>query len=289
MELTPDRRRVVFTLFDGYTYAEITDQDRYKQRRPFESMKFSKQILTFDFSEFKLSRTNEQLFKSHYSMLNVKQLNKSIDSLSKYRIKRIDFFKKKFLRGYTVLGKNDTIIDTLLVKADTSTVFDSIKYPLLQNFDREAQAEIIQLAQAKARNAKEDAYIYGNEQENRIQVISKHEVAWHQKFRLSVACLIFFFIGAPLGAIIRKGGLGMPVVVSVLFFVLYHVVTMMGEKAVKTGEWATIPGIWMSTFLILPIGLFLTYKATTDAPLLDAESWKKSLERFNFFKKIKKS
>jgi lipopolysaccharide export system permease protein len=288
MQLTPNKRKVVFTLFDGYTYAEITDQDRYKEKRPFESMKFSEQKLTFDLSEFQLSRTNEQLFKSHYSMLNIKQLNKSIDSLSSYRIQRIDFFKKKFVRGYSVLGKNDTILDTLLVQADTCLLLDSLTYPLVYNFDREVQAEIVQLAQGQARNAKEDAHIYYNELESRSQVISKHEVAWHQKFRLSVACLIFFFIGAPLGAIIRKGGLGLPVVVSVLFFVLYHVVTMMGEKAVKTGEWEPIPGIWMSTFLILPIGLFLTYKATTDAPLLDAESWKKSLERFNFIKKLKK-
>ncbi len=287
MELTPNKSKVVFTLFDGYTYAEITDQDGYKKKRPFESTKFSKQKLTFDLSEFQLSRTNEQLFKSHYSMLNIKQLNKSIDSLSAYRIQRIDFFKKKFVRGYTVLGKNDTILDTLLVQADTSLLLDSITCPLIHNFEREAQVEIIQSAQGKARNAKEDAYIYNNELESRAQVISKHEVAWHQKFRLSVACLIFFFIGAPLGAIIRKGGLGLPVVVSVLFFVLYHVVTMMGEKAVKTGEWDAFFGIWLSTFLILPIGLFLTYKATTDAPLLDAESWKKSLERFNFLKKRK--
>ncbi len=287
MQLTPNKRKVVFTLFDGYTYAEITDQDRYKEKRPFESMKFSKQKLTFDLSEFQLSRTNEQLFKSHYSMLNIKQLNKSIDSLSSYRIQRIDFFKKKFVRGYSVLGKNDTILDTLLVQADTCLLLDSLTYPLIYNFDREVQAEIVQLAQVQARNAKEDAHIYYNELESRSQVISKHEVAWHQKFRLSVACLIFFFIGAPLGAIIRKGGLGLPVVVSVLFFVLYHVVTMMGEKAVKTGEWDAHFGIWVSTFLILPIGLFLTYKATTDAPLLDAESWKKSLERFNFLKKRK--
>jgi len=111
---------------------------------------------------------------------------------------------------------------------------------------------------------------------------------WHQKLKLSLACLIFFFIGAPLGAIIRKGGLGLPVVVSVVFFVLYHVVTITGEKASLTGEWNVIFGSWLSTALILPLGLFLTYKATTDAPLLDAESWKRFFEKFKFLKLKKK-
>ena len=286
MELTPDKKNVIFILYDGYTYAEIIDQKKHEKTRPFERMKFSEEKLTFDLSEFKLNRTNEQLFKSHYSMLNIKQLDKAIDSLSKYRIKRMDFFKKKFIRTDKFLVKNDTLLDTLLIRADTMKI-DTLKYPLLANFDKEAQLAIIQNAQDKARNAEEDAYNNRNEMENRIQVLAKHEVAWHQKFRLSFACLIFFFIGAPLGAIIRKGGLGLPVVVSVLFFVLYHVVTMMGEKAVKTGEMDVVTGIWLSTFLILPIGLFLTYKATTDAPLLDAESWKRIMERFNLVKKWK--
>jgi len=289
MELTPDQKKVIFTLYDGYTYSEITDQKKYKERRPFERMKFSKQELTFDLTEFQLNRTNEELFKSHYSMLNIKQLNESIDSLSLQRLARLDFYKEKFIRGYNFLGKNDTVIDTLLLQnkkpvADTLNI-DSLQYPLYKNFKKEALVEIMDMAQKNARYTKDDAYNYGNEYESRRQVITKHQVVWHQKFKLSIACLLFFFIGAPLGAIIRKGGLGLPVVVSVIFFVLYHIVSMTGEKAAKTGEWDVVTGIWLSTILILPMGLFLTYKATTDAPLLDSESWKKSLEKFNIFKK----
>jgi len=103
--------------------------------------------------------------------------------------------------------------------------------------------------------------------------------------------LDFLFIGAPLGAIIRKGGLGFPVVVSVLFFVIYHITSITGEKAALTGEWNVIFGIWMSTLIILPMGLFLTWKATTDAPLLDAESWTRFFGKFkgilDIFKKRK--
>lgn len=299
MELTPDQKRVIFTLYDGYTYSEITDQKKYKETRPFERMKFSKQELTFDLSEFQLNRTNEELFKSHYSMLNIKQLNESIDSLSKQRIARLDFYKEKFIRGYNYLGKNDTILDTLLVKVDTgladtlssnkapsdTLTVDTLTLPVQRNYEKQALIEIVDMAQKNARNLKDDAHNYGNEYDSRRQVITKHQVVWHQKFKLSIACLLFFFIGAPLGAIIRKGGLGLPVVVSVIFFVLYHIVSMTGEKAAKTGEWGVIIGVWLSTILILPLGLFLTYKATTDAPLLDSESWKKTLEKFNIFKK----
>jgi lipopolysaccharide export system permease protein len=294
MELTPDQKRVIFTLYDGYTYSEITDQKRYKETRPFERMKFSKQEMTFDLSEFQLNRTNEELFKSHYSMLNIKQLNESIDSLSTQRIARLDFYKEKFIRGYNYLGKNDTILDTLLaqkksgitdtIPADTIAM-DTLTYPLQKNFEKKALIEIVDMAQKNARNLKDDAHNYGNEYETRRQVITKHQVVWHQKLKLSIACLLFFFIGAPLGAIIRKGGLGLPVVVSVVFFVFYHIVSMTGEKAAKTGEWDVIVGVWLSTIIILPMGLFLTYKATTDAPLLDSESWKRYLEKANIFKK----
>ena len=284
MELTPDQQNVIFTLYDGYSYVDITDQNRHEETRPFESMKFSKQELTFDLSEFQLNRTNEELFKTHYTMLNIKQLNHSIDSLSIQRNQRLTFYKEKFIRGYNYLGKNDTIIDSLIIQKDTISV-DSLKYPLLENFDKEAMIEIVDLAQKNARNAKDDAYNYGNELDTRGEVITKHAVVWHQKFKLSIACLLFFFIGAPLGAIIRKGGLGLPVVISVIFFVLYHIVSMTGEKAAKAGEWNVIIGVWLSTIIIFPLGLFLTYKATTDAPLLDAESWKKTINRYNIFKK----
>ena len=117
---------------------------------------------------------------------------------------------------------------------------------------------------------------------NRSRVnIRKHEQVLNQKFTLSIACLLFFFIGAPLGAIIRKGGLGMPVVVSVIFFVIYYVITIIGERVAVNGDMPVFLGAWISSLVLFPIGLFLTFKATTDADILDAESWHK------FYLKIK--
>lgn len=312
MELSPDQTKVIFTLFEGSRYTEIKEKG-YRESRPFEILHFDKFVRSFDLAQFQLNRTNEDLFKNHYSMLNIKQLSYSIDSLGNTRDKRKEYYKGKFFKQYPHLLRFDTATKRKVLVKDTLAIdttnllalkIDSIKtdsiiidtslaatltYPLLANYDQESKVKIIDNSLNIARNAKDNIIFYTNELENRRQVIAKHQVIWHQKFKLSLACFIFFFIGAPLGAIIRKGGLGLPVVISVVFFVLYHVVTMMGEKAAKTGEWDIVFGSWLSTILILPLGLFLTYKATTDAPLLDAESWKKFFDRFKIIKLKKKS
>ena len=98
---------------------------------------------------------------------------------------------------------------------------------------------------------------------------------WHRKFTLSFACLVFFFIGAPLGAIIRKGGLGAPAVISVLMFVVYYIIDTFGVKMARESVWVVWQGMWLSSAVLLPIGIFLTYKAATDSTLFNPEVWLK--------------
>ncbi|MGZ3753170.1 MAG: LptF/LptG family permease, partial [Mucilaginibacter sp.] len=105
-------------------------------------------------------------------------------------------------------------------------------------------------------------------------------VEFHKKFTMSVACVVLFLIGAPLGAIIRKGGLGMPVVVSVIFFLIYYIISTIGEKAVKNGDLAPIIGMWIAIIVLTPVGIFLSYKAANDSVLFDAETYKR------FFNKL---
>lgn len=294
MELTPDQKKIVFTLFDGYNYKEITNQKRYRITRPFEYIKFKKQILVFDLSAFQLNKTNEDLFKNHYTMLNIRQLNNAIDSLTSKLALRQKTYKASFIKKIDISGlpkhhpksknyrqkqKETNIMalfpDSLLQEAALH------KHPVLADNTLNDRSKIIEYALKAARNLKESVVFFKTEKQSKELLITKHEVVWHQKFILSIACLLFFFVGAPLGAIIRKGGLGMPVVMSVFIFVIYHVISMTAEKAVKTGEMNVILGVWLSTIVILPLGLFLTWKATTDAPLLDTESWKQ------FFEKLK--
>jgi len=101
--------------------------------------------------------------------------------------------------------------------------------------------------------------------------IRQHEIEYINKFSLALVCIIFFFIGAPLGAIIRKGGLGLPVVVSIIFFVIYYIISLSGEKLAKEGSWDAVYGMWLSTFILTPIAIYLTYKATNDSALLDTD------------------
>jgi len=115
-----------------------------------------------------------------------------------------------------------------------------------------------------------------------IRRARRYQIEWQRKFTLSIACFIFFFIGAPLGAIIRKGGLGMPVVVSVGFFVIYYMISISGEKFSREGIMTPFLGMWLSALILLPVGIFLTYKATTDSAILNIDTYS------NFFKKIRK-
>ena len=107
--------------------------------------------------------------------------------------------------------------------------------------------------------------------------IRRHEIELHRKFTLAFACLVFFFIGAPLGAITRKGGLGMPVVISVVMFIVYYIIDNTGYKMAREALWPCWAGMWLSSFVLLPIGVFLTYKAATDSALFNPDAWVKLL------------
>jgi lipopolysaccharide export system permease protein len=138
-----------------------------------------------------------------------------------------------------------------------------------------------------ARSAKNYSQNLTDEKKMRQKRINLHNIEWHKKFTLSFACIVLFFIGAPLGAIIRKGGLGMPVLFSILIFILYHIISMSGMKLVKEGELPALIGMWMATATLVPLGMFLTYKATTDSVLLDSTFYSSiSKNVFKFFNPI---
>ena len=110
----------------------------------------------------------------------------------------------------------------------------------------------------------------------------------HRKFTLSIAVLIFFFIGAPLGAIIRKGGLGMPVVVSIALFIAYYIVSMTGEKSAREDVWSMFNGMWFSSFIFLPIGIWLSYKAATDSAVMSSETYMKFIDKLGLNRLFRK-
>lgn len=267
---------IEFTLYNGYNYEEKTDQKNYRITRPFQTTQFSEERIRFTIDNG-LNRTDENLFKHSYHMMDLSQLSKSKDSLNVLLERRNTDFGQNLIRKYKNYHRVDSLklniqieSDTLLVSEYTSILFD------LHVLDRD---KVIESALTRTRNIKESVVGMKDENTNRENTIRKHDIAYHKKFTLSIACLILFFVGAPLGAIIRKGGLGLPVVMSTLFFIAYHILTMTGERAVKAGSMNLWVGVWMASAIFLPIGIFLTLKATSDAPLFDADTYKKIFEK----------
>lgn len=288
MAMTPSQREMIFTLYDGYNYNEVIDDKDYRTHRPFQKMKFKRQIVMFDMSQFDMKHMSEDAFKNHQTMLNIRQLNIAIDSLN------ILYDNKLEANSKTLINRLQNLNTTVehFVKADkklkkrhgdavsndTITVFE---WPLLNNLPEKERQAVLSIASSSTNNMKESISITNNDIKRQRINIRKHEQVLNQKFTLSVACILFFFIGAPLGAIIRKGGLGMPVVVSVVFFVIYYVITIIGERVAVNGDMSVFLGAWISSIVLFPIGIFLTFKATTDAALLDADSWKKIFSKRN--------
>ena len=283
--LSPSQKEVVFTLYDGYNYNEVIDDKEYKARRPFETMKFEKQYISFDISDFDLTQSDGSALKGHQSMLNISQLFTAIDSLENNTIERQTSYKNSFKSRLQHLSSKDITNSTKKnAELDTITVF---KWPLMDNFSEKEQASIINMAKTTIKNQIDNIDLNIKDFERQDSNIRKHQQVLHEKFSLSIACLLFFFIGAPLGAIIRKGGLGLPIVISVVFFVIYYIITITSQRIAIAGDIPVFLGVWLSSIIILPIGIFLTIKATTDSALLDGESWKKTFRKI--FKRNKQN
>ena len=286
MSMSPNQRCIIFTLYDGYNYTDVTSGDNYKQTRPFERMSFKQEQLKFSLKEFDMTRSSEDMYKSSQQMMNIRQLNTALDSLEVRYENKQEAFSQGFSRrwsNYASIGEELSTADRSQIRDTVTDTIMTLQWPLLEQYPDSIRTILVDMAIASARNAKENAAFNKIDLKNQNENIMKHKKERYKKFTLSIACLIFFFIGAPLGSIIRKGGLGMPVVVSVLFFVVYHVISTIGERMAVFGGLNMFFGVWISSLVLLPVGIFLTFKATTDAALFDGDSWKKFFQRL--FKK----
>ena len=264
MEESPDKAFLLLHLYEGASYKEVKNNPQnINEKHPLIRDTFKERIIRFDLSGFKLSRTKEELFKSHAQMLNLSQLNDLVDSF------KVDMTKST-MNFSTQIQKIHYPRTSKLLSATNSSTADSAQAFLpLSSMPKPMQLSIIESASSITRSSKAFAESTIDDVEIKEYSIAKYKAEWHRKFTLSVACIVLFFIGAPLGAIIRKGGLGMPVVVSVLFFITFHILSITGEKLTIEGDWPSYMGMWMATAVLFPIGVFLTYKATADSSLFD--------------------
>jgi lipopolysaccharide export system permease protein len=285
MKTTPDGSGLIMILFNGYSFNEIEEKSANQSQKKYPTRKdyFKEQTIVISLSGFDLERSENGLFKSNSAMLNISQLTFYIDSLNTKHAERISGQFKEFnnSRIYTqktslkrISSKNGTVDSTKTPKPfETRAVYDSL--PVTDKG--------IVLTRAIAALKEGNSYLSERNESLHweIKAIKKYEVEWNRKLTMSFACLVFFFIGAPLGAIIRKGGLGTPSVISIFFFVIYYVISISGQKLAEEDVVGTFAGMWAASYILLPIGIFLTYKATTDSVIMNIDTY------LVFLKKIK--
>jgi lipopolysaccharide export system permease protein len=273
MASTNDQKYLLVTLFSGNSYEEENRRKGNYDTHPMTRVTFKSQLIRFDLSTFKLSRTNEDLFKDNWQMLNFRQLTYAIDSLNKKFNQRKSEMVGDSKLYFTMLRDSG-----VLKNIPSSTEMED---PEVMN-GKVSVNSVMEIALSAARNLKTYFENNADEIESKKTNITRFTIEWHRKFTLSIACFVLFLIGAPLGAIIRKGGLGMPIVVSIIFFLFFHVTSIIGEKFAKEGVIPPDEGMWIAPLVLLPIGIFLTYKATKDSALLDVDGY------LNFFRKLKR-
>lgn len=272
MRVTPDKQFLEFILNNGVRYTERGNQ--HTTSTEYIRLGFKRYTKMFDLKSFGLSNTADSAFKYDPKMLSIRQLNSMIDSLHREDSFYLKRFSAEVNPNFTFTRYADTgwnkIKPTISKKTLDAQMTDSVKRLV---YDRSL---------GQISNAKSSIAIINEDYKRKELTLGSHEIEWHRKFTLSVACLVLFLIGAPLGAIIRKGGLGAPLVFAIAFFVVFHLLNTFGERLAHEGVIRVFMGMWLSTIVLIPVGLFLIYKAMHDSQLFNQEAY------YRIFMRIKR-
>jgi len=260
---------LMLSLYNGTNYEQQENESRSRKTYPHMRSNFKKEVIRFDMTEFNMRRSNEDIFKDNYRMLSLGQLHENIDTMKLQLEQRRVNFHENINRNFKALQIDSTVTDSA-----GPTYAD-----VLDLFDRPKRSRIVEAALNMARSTRSYTVSAKDDVTARETRINRYWIEVHRKFTLSIACLILFFIGAPLGAIIRKGGLGMPTVFSIIFFLIYYILSITGEKFSKEGYWSVVEGMWLSSAVLFPVGLFLTWKATTDSKIFEWEFYFRPVKR----------
>ena len=259
MKVTDDKQYLVLTLYNGESYEDVIDRshpDENRQKRPFRRYSFDKQQVLFELEDYAFSRTNVDLFKHNSQMQNVAQLDYMIDSLAfEYKVRNEKSFRQFFINN--VYKSRSTKDSGYVVSMDTLTA----------GFSSTEALTVISKALNVARTSESFLLAAVDNNKEQEKGLNKLRIEWHRKFTLGFACLIMFFVGAPFGALVRKGGFGVPVIASFVFYLLYYIMTMIGEKSVKAASIDAWLGMWIPVVIIMLISVYLTKLAVNDKGL----------------------
>ncbi len=269
IRLSDDKRFLLVTLFHGETYEQTRNSQWFNQSSlRHHIFDLEKQVIPME--GFAMERTDANLF-SNSSTKNINELQNDIDSLE-IKVNTATTSSYEPLLKEQIFARDPSVLplpDSLRV--DKSRFGDLAVTDSIASLSVRDREKVWDQARRMAKNSRNMFSFDESNAKEALDQLYRSKVEWHKKISLPVSIIIFFLIGAPLGAIIRKGGLGLPVVVSVIFFVIYYIISITGEKLAKEGNWDAVYGVWLSTFILTPIAMYLTYKATNDSALLDTD------------------
>lgn len=238
---------MVLDLMDGKIHTEKEFKNEYIRYA------FKRQNFPIDMSSFQMSNTDESLFKGNPKIKNIARINHSLDSLNLKKGDRIQKLREKLPFHFKALDYSKSLPDSLIT--ENITLKDKVKKDSLR---------IYQDAINRVKFQKQEIAAKQTSLKNINKLINDHKIAWYQKFALAFSCVILFFIGAPLGALVRKGGFGMPIVISIFFYLLYYIINITGTRLAENGQVSPLIGIWLSTIVLLPLAILLTRMAVLD-------------------------
>ena len=301
LKTSADKLFLVLSLFNGESFENLsegqTGSNNRKTAVPYRRETFSTKDILIDF-DANFTRTDESFMQNQYMGKQLKDLQTSIDSMTVRldSIKAINSknvydmsYKKTFSKPKRELSQQaETGTGNTATANDADSLTKISNEPVkIINFDSlykaeapSGQAALLVRAKSNIESVKADYYFKAATLGDEAYKVRRHLTEWHKKFTLSFACMVFFFIGAPLGAIIRKGGLGMPVVISVILFIFYYIIDNIGFKMARDGIWEAWEGMWLSSAILAPLGIFLTYKAVNDSVILNADTYLNAIKNF---------
>jgi lipopolysaccharide export system permease protein len=272
MKVSPDQHFLEFTLKDGWRYEE--KGERLSDKSDYIRLGFKEYKKVLDLSALQLNLTPDSAYKDRYEMLSVRQLTKGIDSLER----KNRSFRKRVQTDLQSLITFNRMVDTGWMKVNPPKVkINSVKDLIPDSARRRVLEQSISYA-SSIKNSLQIASMEYNSQRDQMRM---QLIEWHNKFTMALAVFVLFLIGAPLGSIVRKGGIGTPVVFAVVFFVIFFLLNNFGKKFVQQDIVRPVAGMWMATFILVPVGIFLTYQAMHDSQLMNKEYY------FRKFRKLK--
>jgi lipopolysaccharide export system permease protein len=283
IRLSEDKRYLLVTLFNGSTY-EHTRGSHWYTKSTLRHHTFERQDGQIPMTGFDFERTDENLFSGSSQTQNIRELQGAVDSLEMVVNRTTTTAYNPLLRDQIFIKDPDAISppDTIFVDRSAKR-YNTLLIDSIPNLNTRQMQKIYSNARQSAISARNSFSFDESTSKEALNQLYRSKNEWHRKLALPVSIFIFFLVGAPLGAIIRKGGLGMPIVISVIFFVIYYIISMTGEKMAKEGTWSSLLGMWISSIVLFPLAVYLTQKATNDSALLDFDWY---IGKYKHFKEI---